>query len=116
MTRRRTALQLRNQRAVVFAVLSRLGYTVRTTRGYWTLITTVKHPSVAGKERVVFDALTQPEQIRVSKVDQSVFLFYRRLGARFLCVVTRRVSSKSGFIVTAYLIDKIKEGRLAWKK
>ena len=99
-----------------FVVQSRLGYSIRTTRTYWALITAVKHPKLAGQERSVIRTLTEPDQIRVSKTDPAVYLFYRKSGKRYLCVVTKRVTSTAGFIMTAYITDRVKEGQVAWKR
>ncbi len=112
---RRGALELQ-KRELLFLVKSRLGFSVRTTRGYWALITHVKHPSLTGQERAVIRTLLDPDQIRVSKVDRAVYLFYRALGRKHLCVVAKRVDARNGFIITAYITEKIKEGRVVWKR
>lgn len=93
-----------------------MGFSVRTTRGYWSLITKVKHPTLAGKEQEVIWALREPDQVRISKVDRSVYLFYRKARKHYVCVVVKNIGSKTGFIMTAYFTDKIKEGRIAWKR
>ena len=116
VTRKQKGVVSLRQRAWLFVVPSRLGYTVRTTRGYWALITAVKHPTLLGQERVVIETLTNPDQVRVSKTDASVFLFYRKMGRKFLCVVTKRATPAVGFVMTAYFTDKVKEGQLAWKR
>jgi hypothetical protein len=72
--------------------------------------------SAVGQERAVIEALTNPDQVRVSKTDPSVFLFYRKMGRKFLCVVTKRATPAVGFVMTAYFTDKVKEGETAWKK
>lgn len=95
---------------------SRLGFAVRTTRGYWSLITTVKHPNLVGKEQVVVRTLVAPDQVRVSRVDESVYLFYRKVDKKYLCVVAKKVNAGTAFIMTAYITEKIKEGRIVWKK
>jgi hypothetical protein len=100
----------------LFVVDSRLGYAVRTTPGYWALITRVKHPTLAGRERAVIRTLTAPDEIRVSKVDASVYLFYRKLSGKYLCVVSKRLGRDAGFIMTAYITERLKEGRIAWKR
>jgi len=45
-----------------------------------------------------------------------VFMFYRKLNGKYLCVVTKRLAGKAGFIMTAYVTEKIKEGQTVWKK
>ena len=116
MKKRQRALRQTTRREWLFTVRSRLGFVVRTTRGYWLLIATVKHPSLAGHESEVVRTLAEPDQIRISKVDNSVYLFYRKQGKRYLCVVSKRVDARIGFVMTAYVADKIKEGRVVWKR
>lgn len=98
-----------------FQIQSKLGILVSTTRIYWNVITNIKHPTVKGREAEVKEVLQDPEEIRVSKKDKSVLLFYRRIEKRYLCVVVR-FFKKRGFIITAYWTEKIKEGELKWKR
>jgi hypothetical protein len=46
-----------NGRNILFTVRTPLGFTVRVTREYWAIITTVKHPVMAGREAEVKEAL-----------------------------------------------------------
>ena len=98
-----------------FKVQSKLGNLVSTTKAYWDVITRIKHPTIKGREVEVKEALTDSDEIRVSKKDKSVVLFYKRIGKYYLCVVVK-FFKKKGFIVTAYWTKKIKEGELRWKK
>ncbi|MCG3199529.1 MAG: hypothetical protein GHCLOJNM_04047 [bacterium] len=60
--------------------------------------------------------LASPDEIRLSKGDESVHLFYRRTDTnRWLCAVAKRLDGE-GFLITAYPTDRIKEGELLWKK
>lgn len=97
-------------------VPSPLGFAVRTTKAYWLLITHVKHPSIAGRERAVQNTLAAPDQVRQSKIDHTVYLFYRQYGRKHLCVVAKRLGPSAGFIMTAYYTEKVKEGQVVWKK
>ena len=102
------------RRAVVerksrFQVTSSLGKTIRVTEEYWHRIVTTKHTAMAGQEDLVKRALTAPEEIRRSRKDQSVFLHYTKSGTRYGCVVVKHLNG-DGFVVTAYLTDKIKIG------
>jgi hypothetical protein len=101
---------------LLFEVSSPLGFRVRVTRAYWSLITTVKHPAMAGRENDVKKVLTMPNEIRRSRSDLAVFLFYRseRTG-RWLCAVARQ-SNGEGFLITAYPTDAVKEGERVWPK
>lgn len=39
-----------HEQAILFEVSTPLGFRVRVTRSYWELITTIKHPVMAGQE------------------------------------------------------------------
>jgi hypothetical protein len=101
---------------LLFEVETPLGFRVRVTRTYWELIITVKHPVMKGREADVRETLQAPDEIRVSKRDPNVFLFYKpeRIG-RWVCAVTKRLNGE-GFLVTTYPTDAIKEGVRIWHK
>jgi hypothetical protein len=101
---------------LLFEVLTPLGFRVRVTRAYWELIVTVKHPIMAGRESDVEEALAHPEEIRQSRSDPDVYLFYRteRIG-RWVCAVSKRLGEDS-FLITAYPTDAIKEGVRTWPR
>jgi hypothetical protein len=71
---------------------------------------------MAGREDVVKATLENPEQIRKSRSDATVLLFYRAEGSsRWVCAVAKRAAD-AGFLVTAYPTDAIKEGTQIWPK
>ena len=100
----------------LFEVETPLGFRVRVTIGYWNLIVTIKHPVMLGREANVQDVLQNPDEIRLSKKDTSVYLFYKpaRIG-RWVCAVTKRLDGE-GFLITAYPTDVVKEGERIWRK
>ena len=101
---------------LLFEVLTPLGFRVRVTRGRWNLITTAKHPVMAGREDVVKATLEGPEQIRQSRSDAEVLLFYRaERASRWVCAVAKR-AGEQGMLITAYPTDAIKEGTQIWPK
>jgi hypothetical protein len=70
----------------------------------------------AGREADVQTTLASPDEIRQSKTDVEVLLFYRRTGARrWVCVVARRLNG-DGFLITSYPTDDVKEGERIWPK
>ncbi len=101
---------------ILFEVLTPLGFRVRVTKSVWELIITIKHPAMAGKEEDVKEALANPDEIRQSRSDEAVYLFYKpeRIG-RWVCAVTKRLDG-DGFLITAYPTDAIKEGEVIWHK
>lgn len=99
-----------------FEVVTPLGFRVRVTRGYWDLITTVKHPIMRGRESDVRATLADPDEIRQSRSDLDVYLFYKadgERGGRWVCAVSKRLIDE-GFLITAYPTDVIKEGVRIW--
>lgn len=101
---------------LLFEVRTPLGFSVRLTRTRWNLITTIKHPVMAGRESSVRQALETPDQVRQSRVDPEVLLFYRAEGTRrWVCAVAMRAPDPA-FLVTAYPTDAIKEGVRVWPK
>ena len=101
---------------LLFEKQTPLGFHVRVTQGYWEMITTTKHPIMAGREEEVKDTLRVPDEIRQSKTDSSVYLFYKAERAgRWICAVSKRLDG-DGFLITAYLTDAIKEGERIWPR
>lgn len=89
---------------------------MRVTAEYWQVIIAIKHPVMAGREADIQDVLQNPDEIRLSKNDPTVYLFYKpeRIG-RWVCAVTKRLNGE-GFLITAYPTDAIKEGEQIWHR
>lgn len=101
---------------ILFEAVTPLGFRVRVTRERWNLITSAKHPVMAGQESIVKATLERPEEVRQSRSDQHVVLFYRAEGTgRWVCAVAKRAEDQ-GFLITAYPTDAIKEGTRIWPK
>ena len=99
---------------VLFEVGTPLGFLVRVTRARWELITTIKHPVMAGRESSVRLALENPDEVRQSRTDPEVLLFYKAEEARrWVCAVAKQARNQA-FLVTAYPTDAIKEGVRVW--
>ena len=99
---------------VLFEVCTPLGFSIRVTRARWELITTIKHPVMAGRESSVRLTLESPDEVRQSRTDPEVFLFYKADEARrWVCAVAKRARDQA-FLVTAYPTDAIKEGIRVW--
>jgi hypothetical protein len=101
---------------LLFEVMTPLNFTVRVTTTCWNMIVTIKHPIMAGFENNVKDTLAVPEQIRASRSDPNVLLFYKiQSPERWICAVVKRLNS-DGFLITAYPTGAIKEGKQIWLK
>jgi len=100
----------------LFAVETPLGFTVRVTQRYWATIL-AKHPDLGSRVADIQTALRDPQEIRRSRRDSAVLLFYRTddLPRRWVVAVAKHEGS-DGFLVTAYRTDAIKEGARLWPK
>lgn len=92
-----------------FEVKSSLGKRIRVTKDYWNRIIETKHTIMKGKEANVKDTLKNPHEIRVSRKDKKVFLYYKKLNGKYSCVVAKHLNG-NGFIITTYITDRIKIG------
>ena len=101
---------------ILFEVSTPLGFSVRVTRSYWELIVSVKHPVMRAREADVQNVLHKPDEIRRSRSDPAVLLFYRLAQpGRWLCAVTKQLNDE-GFLITTYPTDGIKEGERLWSR
>lgn len=103
-----------NDSEIYFEVETPLDFRVRVTHRYWELIVTVKHPVMNGRQHDVQEALSKPDEVRVSRSDPDVVLFYKiKREKRWVCAVSKRLNGE-GFLVTAYVTDAVKEGDIIW--
>ena len=98
-----------------FKITTPLGVSVRCSRAYWSFIVTRKHPVLSGQENGVREALSDPDEIRRSRKDPNVLLFYRESSPRWICAIIRRQNGEA-FLITAYPTDAIKAGERIWTK
>jgi len=105
-----------DEKDVLFEAVTPLGFHVRVTKAYWELIVNIKHPVMAGREDDVKDTLENPDEIRRSKSDEDVYLFYKaEHEKRWICAVSKQTDD-TGFLITTYPTDAIKEGAQVWHK
>lgn len=98
-----------------FEVESILHKKIKTTRSYWNLIIEYKHPIMKKYEKEVKDTLKNADEVRKSKIDPRVYLYYKKYNIHYVCVLVKHTND-DGFIITTYLADKVKKGNIAWKK
>ncbi|MBS3134320.1 DUF4258 domain-containing protein [Candidatus Woesearchaeota archaeon] len=99
---------------VYFEVISKFGKRIQVTRYRWNLIIRTKHPDIENKEKEVKETLMNPDEIRVSEKDSSVYLYYKKYGKLWVSVVAKHINNDS-FIITTYHTDRIKEGELIYE-
>jgi len=69
-----------------FIIKSKLDIQIRVSKTYWKIISEIKHPSIAKYSKEIQETLQHPDEIRRSRRDSHVFLYYKRLGeALYLC-------------------------------
>ncbi len=100
---------------LLFEIRTPVGLVVRCSRAYWEFVVTQKHPDLAGRESDVTQTLVDPDEVRMSRIDPGVLLFYRGRAPRWLCVVVRREAG-TGFVITAYSTDALKAGESLWTR
>ena len=99
---------------ILFEAETPVGFRIRVTKKRWDLIIQEKHPAMLGEEDSVRSVLETPEEIRQSRSDPTVYLFYReQKPKRWFCAVCKR-EGDDGFLITAYPTDAIKEGARIW--
>ncbi len=104
-----------NEREIYFEAITLFGKRIRVTKRYWKFIVEIKHAYMDNKEQEVKEALTNPDEIRQSKKDDTVYLYYCHKGESSICVVCKHLNGQ-GYIITAYMTDRIKEGEQIWIK
>lgn len=66
--------------------------------------------------------LQAPAEVRVSRSDDTVWLFYEFYArtvvhGKWLCIVVKYPAMQDdAFVITAYLTDKLKAGETVWPK
>jgi Trm5-related predicted tRNA methylase len=58
-----------------FEILTPLSFTVRTSNSYWQRLIE-KHPDIEELEELIQQVLAAPDEIRRSRSDSNVLLFY----------------------------------------
>ena len=78
----------------LFEAETPLGFRVRVGKAYWQRLVTRKQPAMNGREADVRAALVAPDEVRRSRGDSNVLLFYKAEGARrWVCAVCRRLNA-----------------------
>ena len=80
----------------------------------------LEHPEMAGMESDLAETLRDPQLVIRSRTDETATLNYRYylrtlVGGKWLCVVVK-CGDADAFVLTAYLTDKPKRGKVLWRK
>ena len=101
-----------SEEQAVLSVETPLGFRVVVSQEDWEAIV-AKHPEMAERSGDVALALSSPDEVRRSRRDERVLLFYRMERTRRWVVA---VAVANGRLITAYRTDAIKEGTRIWPK
>ncbi len=80
----------------------------------------LQHREMTGMAQEIERVLQAPTEVRISRSDGAVRLFYEfyartMVGRKWLCVVVK-YTPDDAFMVTAYLTDQLKAGEIIWAK
>ncbi len=80
----------------------------------------LQHQEMTDLAQEIERVLQSPTEVRISRSDESVRLFYEfyaktMVGGKWLCVVVKYATADA-FVVTAYLTDQLKVGEVIWPK
>ena len=103
---------------VVFEVASKVGKKVFLDEKRWEHVK--EHPEMDGQIDRLRETVVEPDEVRRSVYDASVWLFYKHYSTtpvteKHLLVVAR-IANDEGFIVTAFFTDTVKRGDVVWRK
>ena len=92
------------------------GRTVRLTDERLAHI--LERAEMRGMRNEIIRTLQAPAEVRISRSDAAVRLFYEfysqtTIGGKWLCVVVKYLADDA-FVITAYLTDKLKAGERVW--
>ncbi len=92
------------------------GHKIRLTEERWSHIS--EHPEMTGLRLALEETLQAQTVVVESLSDPAAGLYYRfysrtMVGEKQLCVVVK-FSTDDAFVVTAYLTDRLKMGKVLW--
>jgi len=103
---------------VILDIKSRVGKRVTLDEERWRHIQ--EHPEMNGEIERLRETVLEPDEVRRSIYDPSVWLFYRYYSStpvtkKYLLAVVRFMNEE-GFIVTAFFTDSVKRGGQLWSR
>lgn len=99
-----------NGKGLAFEVRTPSWKRIRSTTSHWEYILNFKHPDIKERLQDVVQSLTNPDEIRLSRVDPNIHLYYRSIRLDRWIVAVIKILNGEGFLVTAYITGNIKEG------
>lgn len=91
----------------------KFGNNYRLPQERWRHILT-NHPELRGKKHDVGKVLSDPDIIVKAYNDPAILVYHRKDRQKHLIAVVAH--SQKGFIITAFITNKIKIGKIIWQK
>lgn len=101
--------------SIIFSSPCVLGKRIRLSEPRWLFISMQKHPELSGKQALVVRAVVDADFVRRSRHDAAVYLYYLAYNEYWLCVACR-IENGTGYVVTAYLTDRVKKADDLWNR
>ncbi|OGK24656.1 hypothetical protein A3A46_01320 [Candidatus Roizmanbacteria bacterium RIFCSPLOWO2_01_FULL_37_13] len=100
---------------ILFEVVSVLNKKIRATKVYWNDVIIIKHKDLTNLEQEVKKGLNQAELVEISKLDKTVYLYYKKINKKYICVVAKHLN-EHGFVITAHIATRLRKGKIIWQK
>jgi len=104
--------------STVFEVMAYDRRRIRFTQVQW-LHTVFFHPEVEGEPAKIRKTLRNPEIVveGATKDTKICYGFFKRtpVTSKYLAVVVK-ILNQEGFIITAYFTERVRRGKVLWKK
>ncbi len=82
---------------------------IRITKERWQHIT-LGHPEIAGFYYDILDTIETPDSIYEGKFGEIIATkHFMKLNNKFVVVIYKEISEQDGFVITAYLSNKLQE-------
>ncbi len=100
---------------VIFEVKAKKNGKIKLTEERETHIV-MRHPEMLNKSESIRESLVAPELIKESAYDSQTWIYYRQHSTNDYIAVVAKIKNDSGFVITSYIAEIIKEGKIIWKK
>lgn len=74
-----------------------------------------KHVELKKKAKIFVNCLKASDEVWLSKQDSKVFLYYKRVNKKYICVICKHYNGEA-FLITAYYTYKLQGKKKIWSK
>lgn len=94
-------------------MLDRFGISFHLSDERWQHIIS-RHPELKNRKQDIQNVLLDPDLIIKTSRDPMVMIYHQNEGTRYYLAIVAHIEKR--FIITAFITDKIKMGKIVWKK